>query len=495
MRTLILVLIIGFSTVLFAQYVPVEPITLDAASTLSLSATYIEKQLSNTFETIEVISNIPDVQKGKWEVIQQYLEPLCKSLPATYFFANAKGDYYTTQDGFTNLSLHGKEYFQTCIVSDKKVEAYSEYNRLTGKKSLVYATPIVVKNKNIGMIGFTLDLETYSKELDKVFSLPENFTWFAINEEGKYFLHQNEDLVFTDALQEDSDTMRNELTYALQNENGAILYDYNNAQREGLFVKMKNLNWWLIFSKINEDQILEMPLLSVSLENIKLQLEKIFDNANIVMNEQTERYSPNVKNIDSIRSMLNTILESSKLYSNVIYTDKSGKMLAIEPVDYVNFEKKPIYSNEFLRPMAKDFKPYFSNVFKSMDNRNMFMIAYPFLNRGKHFGAFEIFMRPDIIVESITKKMNFSEFDKLWIIQLDGTVVYYDDCSKIGRNMKSDQIFYKEDIRLPMLDEIISKEKSVQPLRISQGQSTIHLEWDTIEVYNKTWRIVLTKSM
>ena len=45
-------------------------------------------------------------------------------------------------------------------------------------------------------------------------------------------------------------------------------------------------------------------------------------------------------------------------YSNVIYTDKR-KMLAIEPVDYVNFEKKPIYSNEFLRPMAKDFKPYF----------------------------------------------------------------------------------------------------------------------------------------
>ena len=51
-------------------------------------------------------------------------------------------------------------------------------------------------------------------------------------------------------------------------------------------------------------------------------------------------------------------------------------------------------------------------------------------------------MRPDIIVESITKKMNFSEFDKL-IIQLDRTVVYYDDCGKIGRNMKSDQIFYK----------------------------------------------------
>ncbi len=492
MKNLLIILCLLACTSLFSQYVPIDPITLDASTTLSISGEYIEKQFNNALEAIQVIAKIPDVQKANWVVIKEYLLPLENKLPATFFFAQPNGNYYTLENGFTNINVTGKEYFNTCLSTGKTVSAVTDYNRITGEKNFIYVVPIVVKNKVTGMIGFAIDLEKYSQEFDKLLSLPKNFIWFAVDAKGINILNTNSELIFQNILTDATESMKTQFPYVFNHDQGAILFEYEGIQREALFHKIESLNWWLILARADEDQLMVTPLLNVSLENITRELKAIIDNANNELADKINRFQPNVKNPDAIRSMLNEIIKDNTLYYSAVFTTKKGVMQIIEPVEFRNFEKKPIPCLDYLKPMEKDVSPYFTNIFKAMNDHTTFMIVHPYQPKRKFEGAFHILMRPDLLLNSITKKMNFSESEKLWIIQLDGTVVYSQDEDAIGKNLTKDVAYSNK--HLPVFSSIISNDNSSEPIHIKIADTEMIIEWQTIKTHNKTWRIVLTKN-
>ncbi|MDX9870106.1 MAG: hypothetical protein RBS92_05200 [Candidatus Cloacimonadales bacterium] len=492
MKNLLIILCLLAFTSLFSQHVPIDPITLDASTTLSISGEYIEKQFNSALEAIQVIANIPDVKKANWAIIKGYLLPLENKLPATFFFAQPNGDYYTLENGFTNINIAGKEYFNSCLTTRNTVSAITDYNRITGEKNLIYVVPIVVKNKVTGMIGFAIDLEKYSQEFDKLLNLPKNFIWFAVDAKGTNILNTSSEMIFQNILTDATDSMKTQFPYVFNNNQGAILFEYENIQREALFHKIESLNWWLILARADEDQLMVMPLLNVSLENITRELKAIIDNANNDLADKINSFQPNVKNPDAIRSMLNEIIKDNPLYYAAVFTNKKGVMQIVEPVEFRNFEKKPIPCLDYLRTMEKDVSPYFTNIFKAMNDHTTFMIVHPYQPKRKFEGAFHILMRPDLLLNSVTKKMNFSESEKLWIIQLDGTIVYSQDEDAIGKDLTKEVAYSTK--HLPIYTSILSLDDSGEPIHYKQADTEMIFEWQTIQTHNKIWRIVLTKN-
>nr|HPM03181.1 hypothetical protein [Candidatus Cloacimonadota bacterium] len=174
MRIIFLILVLATSFSLFAEYIPAEPILLDAESVLNLGAGHIDKQINNALTAIQIIAETPEAKKGDWEGIKKYLKPLQKNLPGVYFYVLPNGNYYTVDRDFTNLNLKTRDYFNP-LFSGNQIKGFPVYSRSSGKKSIVLATPVYTKEKISGAIGISVYLDQLADEITDLMNLNEHF--------------------------------------------------------------------------------------------------------------------------------------------------------------------------------------------------------------------------------------------------------------------------------------------------------------------------------
>ncbi|HOD53809.1 MAG TPA: cache domain-containing protein [Candidatus Cloacimonadota bacterium] len=495
MRIIFLILVLATSFSLFAEYIPAEPILLDAESVLNLGAGHIDKQINNALTAIQIIAETPEAKKGDWEGIKKYLKPLQKNLPGVYFYVLVNGNYYTVDRDFTNLNLKTRDYFNP-LFSGNQIKGFPVYSRSSGKKSIVLATPVYTKEKISGAIGISVYLDQLADEITDLMNLNEHFTWFVIRSDGNTLLDKEHDYIFMNVLTQGSDSMKSEFSQIFTKDKGAVLYEIDGIQREALYTKIKNYNWWMILAKKDPEQISVKPLLNVSLHNFLPELDSVLKSIDQSIALHIQNDKPDPKNQDNIRNMLSAFLKENPYTVNAIYTDTKGKMKLIEPVDYQNFEGTDISTQEHIKAMKTDPKPYFTNTFKTVEDYWGFVISHPVFVKNKYAGAFNVLLRPELLIEPLINNMNFTEEYELWIMQMDGMIIYDQDHAEIGKMLFTDPLYAPYESLLSLGKNILSFNQGSGEYSFKKAGSEEIVRksavWDTIKIHNKEWRVVLT---
>jgi len=483
------------SLALFAEYVPAEPIMIEAESVLNLAAGHIETQLNNAMTSIQMIAGTPEAQKGDWEGIKKYLKPLQKNLPGVYFYVLPNGDYYSVDRDFTNLNLKSREYFNN-LFSGKQIKGFPVVGRSSGKKSIVLATPVYTKDKISGAIGISVYLDQLSDEITRLMTLNDYYTWFVIRSDGNTLLNRNHGFILMNWLNNGNDSMKKEFPQIFAKDKGALLFELDGIQREALFVRMKEFNWWMVLAKMDSEQVNVKPLLSVSLRNFLPELDSTLKKMDFSVAEHIQNFSPDQKNPDNIRKMLSSILNSNPYVINAIYTDNKGSMKLIEPAEYQNFEGTDISSQEHIKAMKIEPKPYFTNTFKTVEDYWGFVISHPVMSKKKMNGAVNILLRPELLIKPIISQMNFTDDYEIWIMQMDGMIVYDQDADEIGRMLFSDPLYSQYDSLLSFGKMVLASNdgNGEYSFKKAGSEEIVHKSavWDTIKIHDKEWRVILT---
>jgi len=194
--------------------------------------------------------------------------------------------------------------------------------------------------------------------------------------------------------------------------------------------------------------------------------------------------------------MLSAFLKENPYTVNAIYTDTKGKMKLIEPVDYQNFEGTDISTQEHIKAMKTDPKPYFTNTFKTVEDYWGFVISHPVFVKNKYAGAFNVLLRPELLIEPLINNMNFTEEYELWIMQMDGMIIYDQDHAEIGKMLFTDPLYAPYESLLSLGKNILSFNQGSGEYSFKKAGSEEIVRksavWNTIKIHNKEWRVVLT---
>lgn len=486
---LLFICIILFGS-LSAEYEQMQNVAVHAA------AQYLDLLCMDTLLMLQQVARSPEAQIAKWETIYPQLETISQRLPGVYFFVLPDGNYYSVEKGFTNLNLSNRPYFES-LFAGNDVLGYEIYSRSTGKKSAVMAAPIRVGNRTVGALGASLYLDELHARINAELMIPEDYTWFVVNNQGLTMLDQDLDYIFMNALTQGTPSLTNAIRELLDKDEGSIEYDLGNSQRVGRFAKLPNLDWRLILVKKGEAEVTATEDISLKVFGSELQqeLQNMDDRTKSIIRD----FKGNWDKETDVRSALLWMLDQPMVV-DAAFVNEKGIIKYIEPGEYRNQEGADISTQEHVIQLRKQQKPVFSSVFKSVEGFSSISIAYPvFEGKSKLKGSISLLINPQLMIEGLLKNVNIPQNHEVWIMQKDGMMIYDQDIQEIGRNLFSDPMYKEYDSLQKLAKSIASQESGIGEYVF---RSVGHLEkvlkkasWLTVRLHNQEWRVVVAQEI
>ncbi|MDD2332361.1 MAG: cache domain-containing protein, partial [Candidatus Cloacimonetes bacterium] len=239
---------------------------------LNAAVNYMDSIFMDRLVALQLVANTPEAKKGDWPGIKEYFYSLLMVHPASYFYAQRNGNYYTVEKDFTNLTMKDREFFSTLMEGDP-VRGFPVYSRGTGKKSVVVAAPIISNNYAVGALGADIYLDELHNRLNREFDLPEGYTWFVINQEGNTMLDKETEYIFMNTLTQGSPSLISGIKTMLKSQSGKMQYEIGGVVRNAYYKKFPSMNWWMILAKKVENGIEAPPQLNISLKSFIPELQ------------------------------------------------------------------------------------------------------------------------------------------------------------------------------------------------------------------------------
>jgi len=463
-------------------------------STVNVAAHYLDNIFMNTLSSLEIVAATPEAKSGNWEGIKPYLQELAKDLPGVYFFVLPDGNYYTITKDFTNINLSNRLYFEP-LFNGEPIIGFPLYSRSSGKRSGLMAAPIVVDNKVIGALGASVFLNELHMEVNKDFDLPSNYIWYVLDSKGNTMLQNESDFIFMNAMKEGSQSLQDALKIALNKDSGMMKYEMG-GKKMAHYKKLPNLDWWLMIAKI-ESKVVEDPLhLTLSLDRFVPELKESLHKIDASLAETIKEVDPDLTSEKEIRKLLVATLEGNRDIVESNFITLEGILRYIEPADYKNFENADISMQDHVIALRKDSKPEFSGGFMAVEGFLAVDLAYPVYDKsGKLFGSVSVLIRPELLIEPLLKKSKIPEDYELWIMQMDGMIIYDQDPDEIGKMLFSDPAYAKYESLLDLGKKIVAKPEgkgSYTFLAPGSTERTVkEAIWKTIKIHDREWRVVL----
>jgi len=179
---------------------PVAAVPASAGTLADMALTTMVAKTDGQMKTIlrpfEVLAITPVVQSGEWQTIQPLLAQLEKTDPGAWtWYANTDGSYYTVTDGLTSANLKNRSYFPVVLAGDESVGTVV-VSHSTGKNVGIVAVPVKKQGTVTGVLGASVYLDTLTDTLRQ--DIPEPFTFFAIDSDGKFALHSEKGQISRD---------------------------------------------------------------------------------------------------------------------------------------------------------------------------------------------------------------------------------------------------------------------------------------------------------
>ena len=463
-------------------------------TTLNAASHYLDTMLMNTLASLELIASTPEAKNGDWKGIKRYLKQLEAVTPGVYFYVLPDGNYYSVALDYTNLNLSNRGYFKS-LFDGNRVMGFPIYSRSSGKKSALMAAPVVVDGKVTGALGASVFLDDLHDKLNREFALPQNYTWFVLNAEGTSMLDDDSDFIFMNALKQGSESLHDAVSEALKNESGPMQYALDGTRR-GEYLKLPNMEWWMFLAKIEGTKAATPPKLKLSLDRFVPGLQNRLEQIDKSLAALIEKSRVDVKNESEVRRLLNALLDENPDIVEATFVDAKGVMRMVEPSDYKNFENSDISSQEHVKAMMKKPAPLLSGGFTAVEHFTAVVVARPLYDSKKAFaGSVNLLIRPELLVDSLLKKTAVPEDYELWIMQLDGMIIYDEDKAEIGKMLFSDPIYAGYGNLLKLSRKIVSapsgKGNYIYLAPESDEKVIKEAIWQSVRLNNREWRVVL----
>ncbi|MBN2107892.1 MAG: hypothetical protein JW832_10750 [Deltaproteobacteria bacterium] len=200
----------------------------------------------------------------------------------------------------------------------------------------------------------------------------------------------------------------------------------------------------------------------------------------------------------AIREALGRLHAEHTAAADVAFIDTRGIMQVIEPAAYKKFQGADVSGNAHNKKMLAEQKPLMSESFKALEGFSAVAIQYPVIDSGAFSGSVSMLLRPESLLKALVEPRLKGVPVDIWAMEPAGRIIYDPDAEEIGRNIFSDPLYAP----FPGLIEAARLIAGT-----AQGMATYYFlgrgmtasvkkyaYWQTVAVYGRPWRIVLTKA-
>jgi hypothetical protein len=468
----------------------------DVEKLLGTACAELERNCAETLSGLRAIAAGESAQKGDWIELKPLLQKLEASIPGVYFLVLPDGNYYSIALDYTNLNLSDRDYFPGLMAGDE-IHGWPIYSRSSGKKSALFAVPVMRGGKCAGALGASLFLDDLSASLTGAAAIPEDFTWFVVDRDGKTILDREPEYIFMNALTEGGASLSSAIRQVIAGERGEVGYEIGDIRRQAAYRKLATLDWWMLMARRDIPELRMPDKMDLSLDHFVPRLQRFLQGIDDYLASSLELWQINWDQESEIRAELRRYLADQPLVMEAAFVDARGILKAVEPQDYKNFEGTDISAQSHVLEMLNKREPVFSGGFRTVEGYLAVNISHPvFTPQGKFVGSMNLLLRPELMVSSLIKDISVLENYELWIMQDDGYVVYDQDEEELGKNVLTDPM-YREYGTLLELAKKISKDSRGQGqyvyLLAGHGQKGVKTAaWDTVRLRGREWRVVIT---
>ncbi len=234
--------------------------TEEAITQLSkLIADEIKLNVDSIITTTKTASKSSVVKSGLWALMEGYLKDLAnqKEEVVFYFYANKKGEYWTTLKGkIKGKTLASREYFKKALSTGKVVVSKPVISKSTGKPIVVVAAPVeIAKGVYNGIVAAVISLEKLSEKLVKHVKLGKTGYGMLTTFDGTLIAYPDPKLVLKTKVQDQAKEFIKALKDAQQGKSGIISYEFKGRKKYAAYTPIKELKW-IVFVTVWADEVI-----------------------------------------------------------------------------------------------------------------------------------------------------------------------------------------------------------------------------------------------
>jgi len=365
----------------------------------------------------------------------------------------------------------------------------------TGKRTAVVAVPVRENGKIIGAIGTSLSVEDISKMIDEKMGLPDNMTFYALDQKGQTSLHKVSALIMAYPSDMGSKSLAKTIEEMLARPEGAVTYDFY-GERMVVYKKSRLTGWVYALGVVTGrpgEAVAELPPILSELEKeVSEELNKMDRDIAAI----ARKLSGKAFNTAGTRKMLGNLCRSYPYAVDCAFVDRNGRMALVEPGKYAGFENSDISAQEQMIRLRESKKPVLSNSFRAVEGFEAVDLEHPvFSSRGEFEGSVSMLIRPESLLSHILTPVLRGMPVEAFVMQPDGRILYDEDEGEIGRMLFDDPV-YKPFPQLLALGTLISREKKGAGSYdyMQKGKEKVvkkDAHWATVGLHGTEWRLVV----
>jgi branched-chain amino acid transport system substrate-binding protein len=200
------------------------------------------------------------------------------------------------------------------------------------------------------------------------------------------------------------------------------------------------------------------------------------------------------------RSILTGLLPDHPYVVDACTINRNGKILALEPAAYHEFEGFDISQQEQVIRLFRTQKAVLSQNFRAVEGFEAADLEHPVFSPDKKVvGAVSVLFKPEILLGEIVSRTIKDTTFSVMLMQPDGRVIYDADEKEIGKNTFLDPLYQSYPQLLDLAGKVSAKESGAGRYEfLNTGLNTsVQKEaiWVTFILNGAEWRIVLISTV
>ena len=476
-----------------------DPMTydIDARAALGAASELIDRYLQHALTSLRLIAASPATRSGIWPEIRPGLVTLRSAIPGAALYIEPDGGYYSVDDGYTELNLSDREYFNS-LFSGEEIHGSLIYSRSTGKQSVLMAVPVFEGEEVTGAVAISIFLDEFQQLISNALNLDDDYLWYVLDEEGTTVLHPRTDFVFMNPTEEGSPSLRHAVETMLAHSHGYTSYIFAGRNTHILFNQVPFNNWRVILGKIGErSDDHYMPEASEILANLKETLSEELHRMDRQLDEAVASFNGRIPPEHVVRDTFRRLYEDNPYIVSCALIDTDGVMVYVEPSEFHPSEGAHIRNQENYFHMQKNKAPMLSNSFLSVEGFDAVSLQHPIMDEeGGFHGSVSLLIRPDVMIEELATPYIAETMYEPWIMEPEGRIIFDKAFDGTGRMLFLDYRYEELQSLLELGDAIAENPHGtgdyVYQVPDSDQRMVRMAVWDTIRLHDARWRLIIS---
>ncbi len=242
----------------------------------------------------------------------------------------------------------------------------------------------------------------------------------------------------------------------------------------------------------------DISKMMLTLEKAKAELSGVLTAIDRDLTDLAKKLAAIDQKSAQARKMLSLVCAGRPYVYDCAIVDMQGKLSVIEPEEARKYEGEEIGFKPQVKELFKTKAPLVSKVFTGVDGKSYVDFEYPIItDKGEFLGAVSLLVRHDQLLGGIIVSLVEGRPYKMWVMQIDGLVMYDPDSNQINKNIFSDEMFKP-------FSDLVSFSRTVAEVPNGAGSYDFYKEgytdktlvkkdavWDTVALHGAEWRLVI----